>query len=87
MTRTDAEAVLPHLPDTRIVLLSSMDVYQAFWLVLQRPEGEPVPLNEASRVRTDRYPYANSASRPPTTTSWTWSRPMWIVGRPCSGWR
>ena len=57
MTRTDADTVLPHLPDAQLVLLSSMDVYEAFWLVLNEREGEPVPLNEDSRLRDVRYPY------------------------------
>jgi nucleoside-diphosphate-sugar epimerase len=63
MTRADAEAVLPHLPDTQLILMSSMDVYEAFWNVLQEREGEPVPLNEESRVRTVRYPYAQIGGR------------------------
>ena len=57
LTRADADAVLPHLPDTRLVLLSSMDVYRAFGLLLDDAEGEPVPVTEASAVRPDRYPY------------------------------
>ncbi len=57
MARTDADAVLPHLPDAQLVLLSSVDVYEAFWLVLNEREGEPVPLNETSRLRDVRYPY------------------------------
>lgn len=65
MSRSDVDNVLPHLPDTQIVLLSSMDVYEAFWLVLDgNREGEPVPLNEGSRVRDIRYPYAKSGERP-----------------------
>src|SRR5262245_20161959 len=48
MSRADADAVLPHLPDVHLVLLSSMDVYQAFWHVLNDSEGEPVPLSETS---------------------------------------
>jgi nucleoside-diphosphate-sugar epimerase len=64
MSRADAEQVLPHLPDAQLVLLSSMDVYEAFWLVLQEREGEPVPLNEDSRLRTVRYPYAVIGGRP-----------------------
>jgi nucleoside-diphosphate-sugar epimerase len=64
MSRADADAVLPHLPDAQLVLLSSMDVYEAFWLVLQDREGEAVPLNEDSRLRTVRYPYAVIGGRP-----------------------
>jgi UDP-glucose 4-epimerase len=64
MSRADADQVLPHLPDAQLVLLSSMDVYEAFWLVLREREGEPVPLNENSRLRTVRYPYAVIGGRP-----------------------
>src|SRR4051794_4985929 len=64
MSRADVDAVLPHLPDTQLVLLSSMDVYEAFWLVLQEREGAPVPLTEDSPVRTVRYPYATIGGRP-----------------------
>src|SRR5262245_35647973 len=39
MTSADVDAVLPYLPDAQIVLLSSMDVYEAFWLVLNDREG------------------------------------------------
>jgi nucleoside-diphosphate-sugar epimerase len=56
--------VLDHLPDTRLVLLSSMDVYQAFAHVLGDSEGEPMPLTEDSRVRDERYPYRNRGERP-----------------------
>jgi len=63
MTRADTLAVLPHLPETQIVLLSSMDVYEAFGNVLAEKEGEPVPLNEDSPVRAVRYPYASSGIR------------------------
>jgi nucleoside-diphosphate-sugar epimerase len=57
MSRADADAVLPHLPDAQLILLSSMDVYQAFWHVLNSSEGEPLPLTENSRVRSSRYLY------------------------------
>jgi nucleoside-diphosphate-sugar epimerase len=60
MSQADADAVLPHLPDAQLVLLSSMDVYQAFWHVLNSSEGEPVPLSEASPVRSIRYPYGEA---------------------------
>ncbi len=56
MTRSDAEAVLPHLPDTPLVLLSSIDVYRAYELLLAGEGGEPVPLTEESPVRSGRYP-------------------------------
>jgi nucleoside-diphosphate-sugar epimerase len=56
-TAADAAAVLPHLPDARLVVLSSMDVYRAFELLNARAEGEPLPIAEDSAVRHDRYPY------------------------------
>ena len=64
MTRADVEAVLPHLPEARLVLLSSMDVYHAFGLVLDDLEGEGLPLTEASRLREQRYPYRERGERP-----------------------
>jgi nucleoside-diphosphate-sugar epimerase len=57
MSRAGVDAVLPHLPDAQLIVLSSMDVYQAFWHVLQDTEGEPLPLSETSRVRETRFPY------------------------------
>jgi nucleoside-diphosphate-sugar epimerase len=56
MTREDASAVLPHLPDTQLVLLSSIDVYRAYELLLAGQGGEPVPITEESPVRAGRYP-------------------------------
>ncbi len=65
MTRSDVDAVLPHLPDTQLILLSSMDVYEAFANVLHGGrESEPVPLNEKSRLRTELYPYRDGGVRP-----------------------
>jgi len=65
MTRSDVDAVLPHLPDTQLILLSSMDVYEAFANVLHGDrESEPVPLNEESRLREVRYPYRGGGVRP-----------------------
>jgi hypothetical protein len=56
MTRAHADAVLPHLPDAHLVLLSSIDVYRAYELLLARRGGEPVPLTETSPIRSARYP-------------------------------
>ena len=56
MTRAHADAVLPHLPDAHLVLLSSIDVYRAYELLLAGRGGEPVPLTETSPVRSARYP-------------------------------
>lgn len=56
MTKADAEAVVPHLPDTALILLSSIDVYRAYELLLAGNGGEPVPITEDSPVRDGRYP-------------------------------
>ena len=56
MTGSDASAMLPHLPDVPLVLLSSIDVYRAYELLLAGQGGEPVPLTESSPVREGRYP-------------------------------
>jgi len=46
MTAADTEAVLPYLPDAHLVLLSSIDVYRAYELILAGRGGEPVPISE-----------------------------------------
>lgn len=56
MTRADADAVLPHLPDVPVVLLSSMDVYRMYELLLGDQGGEPVPVAEDGALRRGRYP-------------------------------
>ena len=56
-TAADVAAVLPHLPDARLVVLSSMDVYRAVELLHAGEEGEPLPVTEDSPVRLGRYPY------------------------------
>ena len=58
MTRASAEgavAVLP--PDARAVVLSSMDVYQAYGDLHAGRATQPVPFDEESPVRAERYPY------------------------------
>lgn len=58
MSRSDVDSVLPHLPPAQLILLSSMDVYQAFHHVLLGDgESEPVPVPETGRLRTARYIY------------------------------
>ncbi len=71
MSRSDVDHVLPHLPDTQLVMLSSMDVYHAFHLVLRdltQPgtggESEPVPLLETARLRSATHIYAGGGQRP-----------------------
>ncbi|MFB9906775.1 NAD-dependent epimerase/dehydratase family protein [Allokutzneria oryzae] len=57
LSRADVDAVLPHLPDAQLLLLSSMDVYRAFELARAGVSGEPMPLTEESALRLVRYPY------------------------------
>ena len=54
----DTDAVLTalgHIP--RKVVLSSCDVYRAFGAVHAETVTDPVPLDEGSPVRPERYPY------------------------------
>jgi len=58
LTRADAETVLASVPSgIRLVVISSMDVYRAFGAVNTNRETDPVPLDEESPVRPERYPY------------------------------
>jgi nucleoside-diphosphate-sugar epimerase len=58
LTRADAELAIQALPDVRRwIVISSLDVYRAFGALNDNRETDPVPLDEASPVRTDRYPY------------------------------
>jgi nucleoside-diphosphate-sugar epimerase len=58
LTRADAETALAALPaDIRLVVVSSMDVYRAFGALNDDRETDPVPLDEESPVRPERYPY------------------------------
>jgi nucleoside-diphosphate-sugar epimerase len=58
LTRADAETALAAFPaDIRLVVLSSMDVYRAFGALNDDRETDPVPLDEDSPVRPERYPY------------------------------
>jgi len=63
MTRADVDAVLPHLPEARLTVLSSADVYRAFELANAGGSGEPVPVTEDSPVREGRYPYRGQIDR------------------------
>jgi nucleoside-diphosphate-sugar epimerase len=54
----DAETALAAIgDDTRLLVVSSMDVYRAFGAVLAGTETDPVPVDETSPVRPERYPY------------------------------
>jgi len=58
LTRADAQNVVAALPaTTRLVVISSMDVYRAFGAVNEGRETDPVPLDEESPLRSERYPY------------------------------
>jgi nucleoside-diphosphate-sugar epimerase len=58
LTRADAEDALSALTeDRRLLVLSSMDVYRAYQAFQSGGESDPVPLNESSPVRAERYPY------------------------------
>jgi len=56
--RADAEAAIDAVPTgIRLVVVSSIDVYRAFGALNNDRETDPVPLDEDSPVRPDRYPY------------------------------
>jgi nucleoside-diphosphate-sugar epimerase len=58
LTRADSEVAIEALPaGIRLVVISSLDVYRAFGAVNEDRETDPVPLDEESPVRTNRYPY------------------------------
>jgi nucleoside-diphosphate-sugar epimerase len=58
LTREDAQIALDALPDgVRLVVISSLDVYRAFGALNDDRETDPVPLDEDSPVRPERYPY------------------------------
>jgi nucleoside-diphosphate-sugar epimerase len=62
LTRADAEAALAALPaGIRLVVISSMDVYRAFGAAIEGQETDPVPLDEDSPVRSERYPYRDKS--------------------------
>jgi nucleoside-diphosphate-sugar epimerase len=56
LTARDADDVLTAVPGAlRMVVLSSMDVYRAFGALRASAESDPLPLDESSPVRADRY--------------------------------
>lgn len=58
LTRSDAEtAVAAFGPGIRLAVISSVDVYRGFGALNHNRETDPVPLDEDSPVRTERYPY------------------------------
>lgn len=58
LTRSDAESALAAMSSVaRWIVISSVDVYCAFGALNESRETDPVPLDEESPVRTERYPY------------------------------
>ena len=58
LTRADARGALDAMPDVRRwVVISSVDVYRAFGALNNDRETDPVPIDEESAVRPERYPY------------------------------
>jgi nucleoside-diphosphate-sugar epimerase len=54
----DAETALAAVGgDVRLLVVSSMDVYRAFGAVLAGTETDPLPVDETSPVRPERFPY------------------------------
>ena len=58
LSATDTEPVLEVLPgNAKLLVLSSMDVYQAYASLQAGTVTESVPADEESPVRAERYPY------------------------------
>ena len=58
LTRIDAQTAIDALPDgIRLLVISSIDVYRAFAALNDGRETDPVPIDEDSPVRSERYPY------------------------------
>lgn len=62
LTRVDAQTAIDALPaGIRLLVISSIDVYRAFAALHDERETDPVPIDEDSPVRTERYPYRGKA--------------------------
>jgi len=58
LTRADAQVALEAMPDVpRWIVISSVDVYRAFGALNAEQETDPVPIDEQSALRPERYPY------------------------------
>ncbi len=59
LTKVDAQTAADALPpDIRLAVISSVDVYRAFSSLNNE---DPVPIDETSPVRSERYPYRGKA--------------------------
>ena len=62
LTKVDAQTAIDALPARiRMLVISSIDVYRAFAALNDGRETDPVPIDEASPVRSERYPYRGKA--------------------------
>jgi nucleoside-diphosphate-sugar epimerase len=58
LSRADAATAIAALPKgIRVLVLSSVDVYRAFAALDAGLETDPLPLDETSPVRSERFPY------------------------------
>jgi nucleoside-diphosphate-sugar epimerase len=62
LTKVDAQMAIDSLPrGLRLLVISSIDVYRAFAALNDERETDPVPIDEDSPVRDQRYPYRGKA--------------------------
>ncbi len=62
LTKVDAQTAIDALPaGIRMLVISSIDVYRAFAALNDGRETDPVPIDEVSPVRSERYPYRGKA--------------------------
>ena len=64
MSAADADTTLDVIGDLRLLVTSSMDVYRAYTYVMRGEPAEPVPIDEGSPVRDERYPFAGQGGPP-----------------------
>ena len=64
MVAKDAETALAVIGDRRLLVTSSDDVYRAYTYVMKGEAAEPVPIDETSPVRDERYPYRGQGGPP-----------------------
>jgi nucleoside-diphosphate-sugar epimerase len=62
LTKVDAQMAIDSLPGgLRMLVISSIDAYRAFGALNEERETDPVPIDEDSPVRDQRYPYRGKA--------------------------